>query len=61
MYKNITERLAALRKMMQENDIEACIVPTSDSHQGEYVASHFKFRKYLSGFTGSAGTLVIGK
>lgn len=61
MYKNIPERLAALRKMMQENDIEACIVPTSDSHQGEYVASHFKFRKYLSGFTGSAGTLVTGK
>jgi len=61
MYNSIPKRLAALRNLMETNAIEACIIPTSDSHQGEYVSSHFKFRKYLSGFTGSAGTLVVGK
>lgn len=61
MRKNIHDRLAAMRTQMSAHAIDACIIPTSDTHQGEYVAEHFKFRQYLSGFTGSAGTLVVGK
>ena len=48
-----------LRKKMQSEKIYAVIVPTSDFHGSEYVGEHFKLREYLSGFTGSAGTLVV--
>ena len=44
---------------MRERGIFACIVPTDDFHGSEYVSAHFKLREYLSGFTGSAGTLVV--
>ncbi len=44
---------------MKEQEIFACIVPTDDFHGSEYVSAHFKLREYLSGFTGSAGTLVV--
>lgn len=44
---------------MKEREIFACIVPTDDFHGSEYVSAHFKLREYLSGFTGSAGTLVV--
>ncbi|MGN0670747.1 MAG: aminopeptidase P family protein [Oscillospiraceae bacterium] len=44
---------------MKEQGIAACIVPTDDFHGSEYVSAHFKLREYLSGFTGSAGTLVV--
>ena len=44
---------------MKEREISACIVPTDDFHGSEYVSAHFKLREYLSGFTGSAGTLVV--
>lgn len=46
------------QKLKNEN-IKAYIVPTSDYHQSEYISDYFKTRAYLSGFTGSAGTLVI--
>ena len=48
-----------LRGMMSERGIYAYIVPTDDFHGSEYVGAHFKLREYLSGFTGSAGTLVV--
>lgn len=44
---------------MKERGIFACIVPTDDFHGSEYVSAHFKLREYLSGFTGSAGTLLV--
>lgn len=56
---NVTERVAALRKVMAEKGIDAYIVPSADFHQSEYVGEYFKARRYISGFTGSAGTVVI--
>ncbi len=56
---NIVERLAALRRAMAEADLSAYLVPTADPHGSEYVAAHDKARAYLSGFTGSAGTLLV--
>lgn len=44
---------------MKENDIQAYIIPTDDFHSSEYVGDYFKCREYMSGFTGSAGTLVV--
>ena len=55
----IQERLKELRAQMQERGIDIYIVPTSDFHQSEYVGEYFKSRSYMSGFTGSAGTLVV--
>jgi len=60
MSKTIIERLENLRKQMQKSGFQSCIIPTSDPHQSEYTADLWKFREYLSGFTGSAGTLVVG-
>ena len=57
----IKERLAALKAAMKEADIDCYIIPTSDYHNSEYVSEYFMARKYLSGFTGSAGTLVVLK
>jgi len=56
---SIFEKIDKLRKLMDERDIEAYIVPTSDPHQSEYLADYYKTREYISGFTGSAGTAVI--
>lgn len=53
------EKLTQLRKLMEENHFSAYIVPTDDFHSSEYVGDHFKAREYMSGFTGSAGTLVV--
>ena len=55
----INERVAKLRSLMKEHGIKAYIVNTSDPHQSEYVADHYKARVWISGFTGSAGTVVI--
>lgn len=55
----IQERLKALRAEMEKRGIDIYIVPTSDFHQSEYVGEYFKARKYMTGFTGSAGTAVI--
>lgn len=61
--KNMTvpERLSALRKCMEEKNIDVYVVPTADFHQSEYVGEHFKARKFITGFSGSAGTAVITK
>ncbi len=56
---NIQERLQALRSVMKEKGIDIYIVPTADFHQSEYVGNYFKARKYITGFTGSAGTAVV--
>lgn len=55
----IKSRLAKLREEMAKRGIEIYIVPTSDFHESEYVGEYFKARKYITGFTGSAGTAVI--
>lgn len=55
----ITERLHALREQMRRRKLAAYIVPTEDFHSSEYVGDYFKAREYLSGFTGSAGTLLV--
>lgn len=55
----IPERLRALRKAMTQHQISAYLVPSSDPHQSEYVAPRWETRAWLSGFDGSAGTLVV--
>ncbi len=55
----VKERIEKLRALMREKNIEAYIIPSFDSHQSEYVAEHYKSRAWISGFTGSAGTVVI--
>ena len=55
----IALRLEELRKQMREHGIHAYYVPTSDFHESEYVGEHFTCRKYLTGFTGSAGIAVV--
>ena len=53
------ERLNALRREMQKEGITAWLTPSGDPHLSEYVADHWKCRAWLSGFSGSAGTLVV--
>lgn len=55
----IAERLEALRTQMQRRGIDLYFVPTADFHESEYVGDYFKARQYLTGFTGSAGTLIV--
>ena len=55
----IRNRLSALREQMQLRKLSAFIVPSTDPHSGEYVPEHWESRKWISGFTGSAGTAVI--
>ncbi|MDO5521787.1 MAG: aminopeptidase P family protein [bacterium] len=55
----IVERINQLRHLMRQHNIHAYIIPTADFHQSEYVGDYFQARKYFSGFTGSAGTLVV--
>lgn len=57
----VNERLAALRRRMSEEGVDAYLVPTDDYHNSEYVGDFFKCRKFLTGFTGSAGTAVVTK
>lgn len=58
---DINYRIYKLRELMKNRGIDAYIVPTSDPHQSEYIADYYKTREYISGFTGSAGTVVITK
>ena len=55
----IPERLQQLREEMAKRNIAVYIVPTADFHESEYVGEHFKTRKFITGFSGSAGTAVI--
>ena len=55
----VKERITALRATFKQNKIKAFIIPSTDPHMSEYVAPHWEARKWISGFTGSAGTVVI--
>ena len=55
----IAERLRELRELMQRERLSAFIFPSTDAHQSEYVADHWKGREFISGFNGSAGTAVV--
>ena len=55
------EQLTALRGAMAAHGVDYYMVPTDDFHGSEYVGSHFKCRSWVSGFTGSAGTLLVGR
>lgn len=55
----INERIAALRTHIAQENIQAFIIPSTDPHLSEYVAPHWQSREWISGFTGSAGTVVI--
>lgn len=55
----IKERLALLRQELRRERLSAYIFPTSDPHQSEYTADHWKGREWISGFNGSAGTAVV--
>ena len=59
MKTKIVERLSALRKAMKEHNISAYIIPTTDPHMSEYPGACWKYRVWISGFTGSAGTVVV--
>ena len=55
----IPQRLAALRQAMQQQHIDACLIPSSDPHLSEYLPAHWQARQWLSGFHGSMGTLIV--
>ncbi|MBR6667005.1 MAG: aminopeptidase P family protein [Clostridia bacterium] len=55
------QQLVDLRAVMEKHGVDYCLVPSNDFHGSEYLSSHFKARKWVSGFTGSAGTLLVGK
>lgn len=59
MERQATRRIAKLREKMKEYGIDAYIIVSDDFHASEYVCDYFKCREYVSGFTGSAGTLVV--
>lgn len=56
---NVTERLARLRELMRREKLSAFVFPSTDPHNGEYVPDHWKGREWVSGFNGSAGTVVV--
>lgn len=56
---DITARIALLREEMRRESIDAVVIPSNDPHNSEYVAPHWQSRKWISGFTGSAGTAVV--
>lgn len=58
---SVNSELEKLRNAMAADDVQAVIIPTSDFHDTEYVCEYFAARKHFSGFTGSAGTLVVLK
>lgn len=55
----VKERIAALRDKMRTNGIDAYIVFDSDEHMSEYLPEYYRERSWISGFTGSAGTVVV--
>lgn len=59
MNLKVNDRIKGLRNLMKERGIKAYIIPTYDPHQSEYIADHYKTRVWISGFTGSAGTVVV--
>lgn len=59
MKEMIENRIERLRELMEREKIDAFIIPSSDAHNGEYIADHWKSREWISGFAGSAGTAVV--
>ena len=59
MMSTVSQRLELLREVMRREHLVAFIFPSSDPHQSEYVADHWKGREWISGFNGSAGTAVV--
>ncbi|WP_288242829.1 aminopeptidase P family protein [uncultured Bacteroides sp.] len=59
MSQTINSRIQALRALFSREGIQAFIIPSTDPHLSEYVAPHWKSREWISGFTGSAGTIVV--
>ncbi len=57
----VNERIKSLRSLMDEQNIDIYIIPSEDYHQSEYVGDYFKARAFISGFTGSAGLVVVTK
>ncbi len=57
---NTRQKVSALRQLMKENGLDMYFVPSADPHQSEYLPENWKFRAWLSGFTGSAGELLVG-
>jgi Xaa-Pro aminopeptidase len=57
----VNQKIKELRKYLAENDVSAYIIPSSDPHQSEYVADRWKSREWISGFSGSAGTVVVSE
>lgn len=61
MNSPIPTRLAALRTVMQQHGVAAVLVPSADPHLSEYLPAHWSAREWLSGFSGSAGTLIVSR
>lgn len=61
MSEVVKHRISKLRTLMEQKGIDIYIVPSADNHQSEYVGEFFKARAYITGFTGSAGTVVVTK
>ncbi len=55
----VKERLELLRNCMKDAGVDGYIITTEDFHASEYVGAYFRAREYMSGFTGSSGTLVV--
>ncbi|UTC65476.1 aminopeptidase P family protein [Treponema sp. OMZ 788] len=58
---NVRDRVTALRQKMKEHSLSAYLIPSSDPHQSEYLPENYKTREFISGFTGSAGTVLVTK
>lgn len=59
MNQIVISRIDALRAELKKEGVSAVIIPQTDPHQGEYLSAHWQVRRFLSGFTGSAGSLVV--
>lgn len=59
MKQSIKQRVDSLRAILRNEGIQAFIIPSTDPHMSEYVAPHWQSREWISGFTGSAGTVVV--
>jgi len=59
MKNQTNNRIALLRNYMRENNLQAFIIPSTDAHISEYIPEHWESRRWISGFTGSAGTVVV--
>lgn len=57
----VNEKIAAIREYLHQHELDAYIIPSTDPHMGEYVPEHWAERSWISGFTGSAGNVVITK